>query len=315
MTEQVNVLVPLDGSPLAEQAIPFAQAVAGEGAGLTFLQVVPKPEPLRGIMGAVLATEDDVMLMESETARALLSETAERWGSHLKAPVAVEVAAGDPATAILDAAETLKSEIIVIASHGRGALGRLAFGSVADRIARGSRTPVLIVHPDEGGPENQPMRTLQRLIVPIDGSDNALQALPLAITIAQRQNLPIHLIEVINPATLLLPSPIGVSNYPAEFYQEIEDEMATSAKESLEAASAMVAAADVPVTSAILEGATVDSIESELQPGDLIVMTSHGRGGIRRWLLGSVAEKLIRLGKSPVVLVPVSDRQDMVEAS
>ncbi len=314
MTEQGTVLVPLDGSPLAEQAIPFAQAVAGDEMGLTFLQVVPTPEPLRGIMGSVLATEDDVLSMEQETAAALLLETAERWNAIVTSPVSVEVATGDPASGILDTAENLGAEIIVIASHGRGALGRLAFGSVADRIARASSTPVLIVHPETEGADIASPPTLQRLVVPIDGSDNALQALPLAIAIAKRQNLPIHLVEVINPANLLLPTPIGVSNYPADFYQEIEDEMTTSARESLDLASEGISSAGVSFTTAILTGSTVDAIESELEPGDLIVMTSHGRSGIRRWLLGSVAEKLIRSGKSPVVLVPIEDRQTLTEA-
>lgn len=308
MTATQRVLIPLDGSTLAEQAIPVAGTLAGSEGTITFMHVVPDPEPLRGLLGAMLATSDDVLRMERETATTLMEETAARWKDVLGLEPSIFIAPGDPAEVILSAAHEVGATMIAIASHGQGMLGRLAFGSVADRIARSSAVPVLIVHPADEADETPKAAPIIRILVPLDGSEAAAEALPVATSLAQSSGASIHLVQAVNPSAMLLPSPVGAAHYPAELYQEVATELTTAASQTLAEAESDVAASGVPVTQAVIEGPAVAAIESEVQEGDLIVMTSHGRGGFQRWLMGSVSEKLVRSGVAPVVLVPSAAR-------
>jgi nucleotide-binding universal stress UspA family protein len=301
------VLVPLDGSPLAEQAIPYAQAVAGQDGKLVFVHVLPEPEPIYGLLGDTLVPADEVLRLEEESAKQMLRDTVERWRPVLTTDPEIELVPGDPAEAILAAAERHHCQIIAMASHGRGAVGRLAFGSVADRVARTATLPVLIIRPHDATPEIAPV-TILRIVVPHDGSPLADEALPVAAELAKRLHVPILVIRAVNPAAALLPAPVAGGPYPAEIYQELEEEMVAEARASLGEVARRLEAMGVQATTAVVEGPPVVAIEGALADGDIIVMTSHGRSGIARWVLGSVAEKLIRSGPAPVVLVPASVR-------
>jgi nucleotide-binding universal stress UspA family protein len=305
-----RILIPLDGSALAERAIPFARALAGDDGTLTFLHVVPDPEPLRGVFGERLATADDVLRMERESATALMEETANRWIEVLGKGPSIYIAPGDPGEVVLQAARETGATMIAMASHGRGVFGRIAFGSVADRVSRTSDLPVLIVHPKEEETGDRSPAQIRRLIVPLDGSEIANEALPVARDLAMTLGCGIHLVQAIDPSALLLPSPVGAAHYPAELYQEIAAELAENARQTLREATISLDDDGPEVTQAVIEGPPVSSIEAEVQEGDLIVMTTHGRSGVQRWLLGSVSSKLIRSGVAPVVLVPASDRAD-----
>jgi nucleotide-binding universal stress UspA family protein len=308
VTAETRILLPLDGSRLAEQVIPYARAIAGTEGTITFLHVVPEPEPLRGLFGAQVATADEVLAMERETANALMLETAQRWAAVLGKEPAIHIVVGDPAEAILETARTTGATALAMASHGRGMASRIAFGSVADRIARSSPLPVLIVHPAENGDREPAPATVRRVVTPLDGSESAAEALPVARQIAKQCGLSLHLVTAVNPSAMLLPSPVGAAYYPAELYQEVSDDMTSAAREALTEAEQALAENSVEVTTAVVEGSAVPAIESELREGDILVMTSHGRGGFSRWLLGSVSEKLIRQGVAPVVLVPSKER-------
>ena len=308
LTATQRVLVALDGSTLAEQAIPVARSLAGADGAITFMHCVPDPEPLRGILGSMLATSDDVLRMERETATALMEETAARWKDVLGQEPSVFIAPGDPAEVVLSAAHEVGATMIAIASHGRGMAGRLAFGSVADRVARSSDIPVLIVHPGEEPDETPKTFPITRIVVPLDGSEVSSEALPVATSLATSAGASMHLVQAVNPSAMLLPSPVGAAHYPAQLYQEIAAELTSAASEQLTASGSELAESGVKVTHVVVEGPAVEAIESEVQGGDLIVMTSHGRSGFQRWLLGSVSEKLVRSGVAPVVLVPAAAR-------
>jgi nucleotide-binding universal stress UspA family protein len=304
---QPRVLVPLDGSLYAERAIPYASALAGQGGHLVFLRVMPEAEPERSLGGEVEVSAADVERSEHSDAESVLRESASRWQSVLNGDPTYEVTVGDAAEQILAVAERIGAQFIVMTSHGRGALGRLAFGSVADRIARATHVPALIIRPGE---EEKAIESVayRRILVPYDGSAVAAEALPVAASVASRLGIPVHLLHAINPSALVIPSPMGTSPYSGEIYTEIEDELTATAQSHLDAATQQLGTSNVPVTTEIVEGPPVLAVEDSAKPGDLIVMASHGRSGFKRWLLGSTAEKLIRTGPAPVVLVPAASR-------
>ncbi|MGH2532840.1 MAG: universal stress protein [Thermomicrobiales bacterium] len=306
MHELTSILVPLDGSPLAEQAIPYAAALAGDDAQLLFLQVTLDPEPVRGPLGDVTVSREEVAATYQEAGQRELQQAAERWQA-VAPRVEIDVVSGDPAEEIMRVCQKRGCELIALATRGRGALGRWTFGSVADRVARTSTVPVLLVRPQDAESEIRRPH-VRRLVVPYDGSELAAEAIPVAQRLATRLGVEVHLLQAVNPAAITMPYPSMEAAYSAELLAELDQQLEQEAQTSLAEVARPLAEAGVKVTTAVVVGDPAGAIEEATTDGDLIVMTSHGRSGVRRWLLGSVAEKLVRGGSAPVVLVPASAR-------
>jgi nucleotide-binding universal stress UspA family protein len=219
------------------------------------------------------------------------------------------VAVGEPDEEIVAAAAQHGADLIAMASHGRGALGRAIFGSVADRVARTATVPVLIVRSaaeEAGGPA-----TIARLVVPLDGSEIAERALPVASDLAHRLDIPIHVVRATDPGSTV-PMPRGVIGaapmVSAEIVDRVWQEAESEAESTVSEAISHLKREGMEASGAVLSGSPFFAISEATKPGDLIVLTSHGRGGVRRWLLGSVAEKLVREASVPVLLVPAAER-------
>ena len=183
------ILVPLDGSALAEQALPYAQALAGPGCELILLEVGQD--------------DDDLTLRERH---------ADSCGQ-------LETAIGDPAEEILRVATQMGAGMIVMTTRGRGAVGRWAFGSVADRVARTAPVPVLVVRPREDVGEAG-SGTIRRLVVPLDGSPLAEAAVSFAQFLAKDLTVPVHLVTAIDVASLVPTAVAPVVAFDAALYDE-----------------------------------------------------------------------------------------------
>ncbi len=300
--EAPGILVPLDGSPLAEQALPYAQALLAPGAALILLAVVEESEPIAGRWDSPLTALDAMRSVREQQAHDDLRRAAATLRGE-QPLVRLQVMSGDPADQIVRTAAAQPVELIAMTTHGRGALGRWIFGSVADRVARSATVPVLLVRPS---PDTSQPVTISRLVVPLDGSALAEQALPVAQALAPRLGIPLHVITALD-LTRLIPASFGpVVAFDAEVYQETLAHLESDAAAMLAGVSERMARAGVHSSSQIVHGSPFAAIADALQAGDLIVMTSHGRGGVRRWSVGSVAEKLVREAPAPVILVPVS---------
>jgi nucleotide-binding universal stress UspA family protein len=283
----IRILVPLDDSPEARVALPYAAALATPGTEIVLLTIIPT------------ATDADAARAGLETAAQRLRVTGQT--------VRTEVATGDPARRIVDVAADLHAEMIVMASHGRGALGRLIYGSVADQVGRESPVPVMVVRARqlEPGPIG-----ITRLVVPLDGSSRAEAALSVATSISRRLGTPISLVRVVDPADLMPPA-IGVGEaIPFEIYDEAEKELEQKARHYLDTVAQKLREQGLPVATSMLMGSPASSIEEVTHLGDVVVLSSHERTGVMRWLLGSVAEKLSREDESPVILVPAASALD-----
>jgi nucleotide-binding universal stress UspA family protein len=280
----IRILVPLDGSPEARAALPYAAALATPGTEIVLLTVTRS------------SGDADAARADLETAAQRL-RVAERM-------VRTEVAVGNPARCIVDMAADLRPEMIVMASHGRGALGRLIYGSVADQVGRESPVPVMVVRarPLAPGPVG-----ITRLVAPLDGSPRAEAALPVATAISRRLGTPIALLRVVDPADLMPPA-VGMGEaIPFEIYDEAEKELEEEARNYLETMARTLREQGLSVAMSVLMGPAASSIKEATSLGDVLVLSSHERTGVTRWLLGSVAEKLTREDESPVILVPAPD--------
>ena len=249
-----------------------------------------------------------------EAAKAYLTGAAKLLGEGVTARRVV--VAGQPEEEILAVAAAEGSGLIAMASHGRGAVGRWVFGGVADKMARTSPVPVLIVHPRDEAAAPAPV-TIKRLLVPLDGSDLAAEALPVAEAYAKQLRVPVHLVRAIDIAALLPPvSPGPVPEFPisGDLYDRMFGDVQGEAERSLADAAGQLEKAGVTVTKRVVVGPAAASIAEAAELGDLLILTSHGRSGFERWLLGSVAERLIRTGPTPVVLVPAAARTDALQS-
>ncbi|MER3631971.1 MAG: hypothetical protein C4325_07280 [Blastocatellia bacterium] len=189
-----------------------------------------------------------------------------------------------------------------MASHGRGALGRWTFGSVADRVVRSSTVPVMIVRPQDA-PVELGMAQIHRFIVPLDGSELANRVVPLVERLAQRLRHPVMLISVVPPTDELLGPAALAAFVSGDAVQRQREEIEARMRQAQEAAAARLEAVGIPVERRIVEGQPYAMIADAAQPGDVIVISTHGYSGFKRWVLGSVAEKLIRLAGAPVIVM------------
>jgi nucleotide-binding universal stress UspA family protein len=302
------VLVPLDGSYLAEHAIPYGRALAGPEGQLIFLEVIPEPEPIRGLMGNLIVNEEDAGEMYVNETISRLSETADRW-KPVAGEVQLEVRNGAAVEQILTFAQEQGCAYIAMATHGHGALKRLAFGNVADEIARTSPIPVLMIHTGGEEPKIEGV-SIKRLILPLDGSELAKAAIPVAIDIGKRLKASAIVIQAVTPEVIATTYPGTEAYYAADVYDELISQQENAAKAELTPEAETLTKAGVEASVVVLIGSVGEAIESTAEPGDLIIMTSHGRTGIKRFVLGSVAERLIRSGVAPVLLVPAPGRTE-----
>jgi nucleotide-binding universal stress UspA family protein len=307
-SNSVSVLVPLDGSYLAEHAIPYGRALAGQEGQVVFLEVMPEPEPIRGLLGDLIVNAEEAGKMYEEESITRLSDTAERW-KQVAGEVQIETRQGAPTEQILKFAQEQNCDYIVMASHGKGALHRLAFGSVADEVARTSPTPVLMIHTGGEEPTIEAV-SIKRLILPMDGSELAKAAIPVAIDIGKRLKAPAVVVQAITPDVVATTYPGTEAYYAADVYDELITQQENAAKAEMAQEAETLTKAGVDATASVLIGSVGEAIESVTAPGDIIIMTSHGRTGIKRFVLGSVAERLIRSGVAPVLLVPAPGRSE-----
>jgi nucleotide-binding universal stress UspA family protein len=294
-----RLLVPVDFSSASERVVAFARALASAGDELMLLHAIPAPD-LDTLTGLPPVSRWETQRLAYQAADGAIRDLAARvdWPDATK--VSTHVGQGEAAAEIALQAIALNADLIVMATHGRGAAGRLAFGSVADSVARHAPVPVLLVRAVAGVDLGEPAR-LARIVVPVDGSAASAEAVPVAAVLAKQFAVPVMLVTVrqLNP-TALMPSPVspGISYDP--HFTKTDEELT----EMLRRTAAPLEAERVEVLWQILVGPVAPAIADQVQPDDLVVMASHGRRGVQRWLLGSVAEHLVRHAAAPVLLVP-----------
>lgn len=295
-----TVLVPLDGSETGERALPWAKAVAGSGAQIVLMEVTPVASTIRSIGGQVIGTAETIQEGYRQMAEQQLGDAVEKWfGKDDK--VSTVIAMGDPGEQILAVAADQKADLIVMSSHGRGAIGRFVSGSVADRIVRHAPLPVMIV-----GPEGDIASDIKigRIIAPVEDTDLSRAALPVAGAIAKLTGAPVVVINVMVPTndiTAVYPGMVGT--IPASAIDDTIEQRTEMARSIVGNAVASLKNDGVDASGEIYQGGAANSIMSVLQPGDVIVLSSHARSGLARWVIGSTSMKLIRNGQAPVVVV------------
>jgi nucleotide-binding universal stress UspA family protein len=280
-----RILVPLDGSALSEAVLPLAEALASDYEADVLL--VRALQPQSSPEGEVRAQDE---------AEHYLAAVVNRLTARGLARVAWKVWYDDPARAVVDAARHNAADLIVMSTHGRGGLSRLLLGSVAESVVRSSPAPVLLVR----GALTWTPGSIGRILVPLDGSEVSETILSFVEPLAGPFDFAIDLLRVVE----LPPPAVAVELGQARELGELTRFAVSEAKRYLPKVAAALEAKGLRVGWAVREGTAVEAIQRYAQERGvgLIAMTTHGRTGLGRLLLGSVAERVLRGAAVPVLL-------------
>ena len=281
-----KILIPLDGSANGEAVIPFATEIASRSGGE--LVLVTAVEQV-GVWDATLSLQ--VLDRESEVATEYLAEASKR-AAERGVPVSTRIARGSAAEAILAAADESGADLIAMTTHGRSGLTRWLFGSAATHILENAKVPLLVLRPKEGEDKGAPGPVVKKMIVPLDGSETAHSILPVVEEFAKLMGASIVLYHAVAPISLYPGFEAGGS----AALGEIVEDMQKQAREILSRAANEVTARGVEATIAVSLGTAVEGVlaaADELK-ADLIAISTQGRSGIGRVVLGSVADGVVR---------------------
>ena len=294
-----NILIPLDGSNLAEAALPAAASLAGSlGASVTLLHVIEKD--------ARQAIHNDRHLTRPDEAEAYLKETAKKaFPKNIGVATHVHTAeVKDTAASIIrHAREEFKPELIVMCAHGQGGFRDMLFGNIAQQVLAGSQTPILLIQPESA--ESQPF-TIRRIFVPLDSESIHDDSLPCAQRLARAYNAEIYLLTVIPTYGTLSGERAAASSMlpiTAAAFLDIKEE---TGKEHLQAHLDELHDSGYNVTAEIARGdpAVVITETAKRVEADLIILNTHRKAGMEAFWARSVAPNIVRRSKIPALLLP-----------
>jgi nucleotide-binding universal stress UspA family protein len=297
-----SVLVPLDGSPFAEQALPWAAAIAGAARArlrLTLVHQSPSPPPLDEATGR-LYTRIELSLRKVQ--REYLAKVADQVRREHGVQVAKVTLQGTPAPALARYVGEMDPEIVVMTTHGAGGIRRAWLGSVADQLVRSLEIPMLVIRPREVDQVPAGVAALQEILVALDGSRRAEAALAPAATLALLLRAKLALVRVVQP---VVPFTDPVRPFPLGFDEELTRLSRAEAQDYLDDVAESLNAAGVPASAAaVVASSAFEAIQDAARaPGTgMIALATRGRGGLPRMVLGSVADKLVRGGELPVLV-------------
>lgn len=290
-----RILVPLDGSEASEVALRFVRHLTCRSVRL--LRVEP---PIIGVEPAVRDRFAARVRHELEGVMGQLQELGKAG------EIELEVRFGDASEEII--ASAADADLVAMATHGRGAAGRLIFGSTADRVARHGTTPTLLIRHEVA--EDGPI-TPNRVMVPLDGSELAEVALPEAEKLAMVLDAPILLVRAVGVDDVLATiradraraGDLTRASEGDDDYEAARLKTERTAAEYLDTTAAALRERGLTIATDVLKGTPAFVLLWKIEATDVVVMTTRGLGGYRRWLLGGVTEKLVREAAGPILLV------------
>lgn len=290
-----QLLVPLDGSHLAESILPATTVVAGQlGATVTLLHVLERNAPAQ--------VHGDRHLGAVPAAEAYLEEVADRLGREGLAVAwhAHEAAEGDVARSITAHAAEMGADLVMLATHGAGGVRQMVFGSIAQQVIGYGRTPVFLLHPQAAPPAFR----LHRFVVPLDGAAEHESSLPVAADLADRFGAAIDLLSVVPYRANLGGPRAAVGRLLPSATRALLDVQERELAEYLQATAASLSAPG-GVSCAVERGDPVDLIVRRLErvDADLLILATHAHRGWSAFWSGSVSPELLARWRRPALLV------------
>ena len=280
-----KILVPLDGSDIAEKAIPYARAAGRKREStITLFTVIGASEqrydhPMEAYLG--------------EKAEALKSEGVR---------VSTAIGRGEAAEGIVEFADENAIDLIVISSHGYSGIKRRILGSVAQEVLHSTCAPCLLVKPGAGVPSEVEFK---KIIVALDGSPFAETSMLYAEQLIKQPGAEIILLRVSDPPVVPPTWSRDAESHRREYQQRMTAELQQQAVEYLEKAKGAFTRKRIKVRPQAVVGAAAEAImELAHREGvDVVALTTHGRSGVSRWVHGSVASKIAQECQRPILFI------------
>ncbi len=295
-----HLLVPLDGSGLAETVLPYVRAIVhafDNRPTVTLLHLIERDAPA-SVHGARHLTT----VVEAET---YLTELADRLRAE---GIAVDTHVdtneeGDTAGRIVDHAAEWHVDLVVLCAHGRSGLGRWLFGSIAQKVLAVGIAPVLMVLPTAGSEPRVP--TLQRILLPLDGTRDSETALPLAEDLARATGGTMYLTLVVPTVGSLSGAMSSIARFSPNVTAELLESAESDSAVYLRGLATRLSAAGVTVETSIARDDPAAAIieAARRSRADLVVMASHGRAGMGGAWAGSVSNKVLARSPGPFLLI------------
>lgn len=287
-----NILVPLDGSDFAEGVIPYVRAIVSRTKAQVLLFSAVPPVAVWDAASSMIKWD-----REEEFAREYIDgqlATLRDAGVTARG----EVRMGDPGEGILKLAAEQQADLIAMSTHGRSGITRWLFGSLARHVLEAGKVPVLMVHPHEGTAVSG---GINKILVPLDASSVAEGVLPVVEEFAKAFGASIVLFNAIAPLTTY---PGFETVYPAVAGDVLQDLQKQADSYLAGVASAMKERGLNVTAITTIDTAAAGILEAAKQSGaDLIAIGTHGRSGIGRAVLGSVADAVIRRSHLPCLAI------------
>jgi nucleotide-binding universal stress UspA family protein len=297
-----SILVPLDGSRLAESALATAVLIAKRtDARLTLVHVIERSAPREIHSERHLVTPEEASDYLEEVSR-LPALSGLRVSTHVHT---AEVS--DVARSIAEHSDELAPDLIVICTHGNGGLRRLLFGVIAQQVTALATVPVLIVHPSMEARAVAASGGFKIILAPIDGDPSHEKGLPVAAEIARAFDCRLHLLMVV-PELRDLTGPKAAASFilPGAMRADLEMESA-DARTYLDGRVAELGRKGISVESDSSRGDPANAIVATAKrlSADLVVMGTHGRTGTDAFWERSVAARVVSRIKAPLLMVPL----------
>lgn len=292
-----TILVPLDGSKLAEAALPPAVALALASVSKLILLNVPFVREMYPVSPAGYETfvPDRLRGEPRDAIQDYLMSQQIRW-SQSDLDIETLVVDGDEASIILETASAEAVDLIVMTTHGRTGLTRWVLGSVTERVLRDASCPVLVMRTDA---------PVQNVLITLDGSAIAEYALEPGLAVARALGARVRLLGVADTKRADL---VAAAEIEVAITQGSPPLVSDERKVLEQYLSQLCTGRDwegVDVSWEVVNGKPVAAIldYADVHASDLIVMTTHGRSGLRRWLYGSVSSKVMRSANRAMFIV------------
>jgi nucleotide-binding universal stress UspA family protein len=294
-----HLLVPLDGSPFAEHALPSALALANRGHAALQVARVHVPFPYDSAHPTDMALDELTRNQE----HVYLDSVCKRLAPLAQVPVSSELLDGPVVETLLNHLADNQFDLVIMTTHGRGPISRFWLGSVADELMRHTDTPLLLIRAHEGVAQLAVQPALQHILIPLDGSELAEQVLEHALALGKLMQSRYALLRVIEPLPMLgydlTGTPVGGLDVP--LLQQLQE----NAQGYLEHVAARLRERGASVTTHVVFNPSVPAAiltNARALGVDLIALETHGQGGLARLLLGSVADKVLRGAITPVLI-------------
>ncbi|HEX9897550.1 MAG TPA: universal stress protein [Dehalococcoidales bacterium] len=284
-----KILVPLDGSELGEMALVYAK----ELAGAINLEVQ---------MACATERQDEAT---HRMCGLYLEKVAERLRTQIKrinseSDVKTVVVDGEPATALVEYAEKEGIDLIIMMSHGRSGIMRWAIGGTASKVVQRCRIPVLLIRASQALSKRRPVQVFKKILLPLDGSAMGEAALTYVKPIVKVLNCEVILFRVVEIVQRV--HTIGGLDHFVYSEQQIE-RMKDEALKYLEKACQQFDKGNVNIILGVGDPAHEIIKLSDEENINLVAMSSHGKSGMTRWVMGSVFSKILQAGETPLLLV------------